>query len=250
MWWRGYERTSTSLCYTKTRVCWRITQGCCSKGEDGETVLTPYLFQLFIGSKCVSVSSGHTWGKRCPPAALGSRSQSLHLQSNSIKSRPAANKPWQILSFEIHFGTAVVPSKRRLGGAERGKPAVGVMYAECLHVLDDSDTNACHRRHQFYLVTALQGNPYDCSAVRTLLIVIYLSGVIMLSREWQKRKKNGRSPKSGKETGSAEHLFLTIWPVPTSEFSFYLFSHATPVSLCGWPVCCQTHSLCDRHNKD
>lgn len=69
------------------------------------------------------------------------------------------------------------------GGTERGKPAVSIMYAECLHVLDDSDTSACHRRHQFYLVTALRGNPYDCSAVRTLLIVIYLSGVIMLSRE-------------------------------------------------------------------
>lgn len=70
-------------------------------------------------------------------------------------------------------------------GTERGKPAVSVMYAECLHVLDDSDTSACHRRHQFYLVTALPGNPYDCSAVRTLLIVIYLSGVIMLSGERQ-----------------------------------------------------------------
>lgn len=70
-------------------------------------------------------------------------------------------------------------------GTERGKPAVSVMYAECLHVLDDSDTSACHRRHQFYLVTVLPGNPYDCSAVRTLLIVIYLSGVIMLSGERQ-----------------------------------------------------------------
>lgn len=37
MWWRGYERTSTSLCYTKTWVCWRITQGCCSRGEDTKT---------------------------------------------------------------------------------------------------------------------------------------------------------------------------------------------------------------------
>lgn len=73
-----------------------------------------------------------------------------------------------------------------MGRRGRGKPAVSVMYAECLHVLDDSDTSACHRRHQFYLVTALPGNPYDCSAVRTLLIVIYLSGVIMLSGERQR----------------------------------------------------------------
>lgn len=73
-----------------------------------------------------------------------------------------------------------------MGRRGRGKPAVSVMYAECLHVLDDSDTSACHRRHQLYLVNALPGNPYDCSAVRTLLIVIYLSGVIMLSGERQR----------------------------------------------------------------
>lgn len=66
---------------------------------------------------------------------------------------------------------------------EGGGGIVSIMYAECLHILDDSNTSACHRRHQFYLVTALQANPYDGRAVRTLLIVIYLRGVIMLTRE-------------------------------------------------------------------
>lgn len=132
-------------------------------------VFNPHRFQFSVDSKWVLVIPGRARGKFCPPAALGSRrlSRSLHVQSNSIKSRPAANKPWQILSFGIHFGTAVVPSKR---GGWRGGSQQSVMYAECLHVLDDSNTGACHRRHQFYLVTALRGDPYDCSAVRTLLI--------------------------------------------------------------------------------
>lgn len=72
------------------------------------------------------------------------------------------------------------------GGVGGTKPVVSIMYAECLHILDDSNTSACHRRHQFYLVTALRANPYDGSAVRTLLIVIYLRGVIMLSGEMTK----------------------------------------------------------------
>lgn len=167
------------------------TRGCVVESE--EVVILGGLKNCFtlhisfssVCSKCASVPPGQARGKRCPPAALGSRrpSQPLHLQSNSIKSRPAANKPWQILSFGIHFGTAVVPSKK---GGQRGGSQQSVMYAECLHVLDDSNMSACHRRHQFYLVTALRGNPYDCSAVRTLLIVIYLSGVIMQSRVWQR----------------------------------------------------------------
>lgn len=110
-------------------------------------------------------------------------------------------------------------------GTERGKPAVSVMYAECLHILDDSDTGACHRRHQFCLVTVLLGNPYDCSAVRTLLIVIYLSGVIMLSGERQSGGgKNGGGPKA---SWGAVLVFWTLdgdTPSPS-----YLFSHASPV---------------------
>lgn len=109
---------------------------------------------------------------------------------------------------------------------QRGKPAVSVMYAECLHVLDDSDTSACHRRHQFYLVTVLPGNPYDCSAVRTLLIVIYLSGVIMLSGERQSGGgKNGGGPKA---SWGAVVVFWTLVGDARNSPS-YLFSHASPV---------------------
>lgn len=108
-----WETDMTSIRNTNTRVCWGLIEGCCFRDKTkAKTVLTPYQFQLSVFAKCTSVSPSQAWGKCCPPAALGSHSQSLHLQSNSIKSRPAANKPWQILSFEIHFGTAVVPSKR------------------------------------------------------------------------------------------------------------------------------------------
>lgn len=99
------------------------TQGCVEESEGGVVLggnANPYRFQLSVCSKCAWVPQGQAGGKCCPPAALGSRrlSQSLHLQSNSIKSRPAANKSWQILSFGIHFGTAVVPSKRGDGEGE------------------------------------------------------------------------------------------------------------------------------------
>lgn len=109
-------------------MCWGIRGRRCSKGEKWRKLKLfspPYRFQLRVCSKRAPLPPGQARGKCCPPAALGSHrpSQSLHLQSNSIKSRPAANKPWQILSFGIHFGTAVVPSKR--GDGERGKPAVG-----------------------------------------------------------------------------------------------------------------------------
>lgn len=58
----------------------------------------------------------------------------------------------------------MVPSNRGEGGeVERGPAVVGIMYAECLHILDDSNTSACHRRHQFYLVTALRANPYEAA---------------------------------------------------------------------------------------
>lgn len=199
--------------------------------EGAKTVFYPYQFQLSVCSNCASVPPGQAWGKCCPPAALCSHrlSQSLHLQSNSIKSRPAANKPWQILSFGIHFGTAVVPSKR---GDGEGGSQQSVMYAECLHVLDDSDTSACHRRHQFYLVTALRGNPYDCSAVRTLLIVIYLSGVIMLSRGWQ-RNIMEEVPNEGWKQGLWS-IFCAAWPVTTEETSLQLLSHSAPLSLLSW----------------
>lgn len=98
------------------------TQGCVEESQEdvilvrdvkkAKTVSNPSRFQLCVCSKCASMSPDQAWGKCCPLAALGSCCQSLHLQSNSIKSRPAANKPWQILSFENHFGTAVVPCKR------------------------------------------------------------------------------------------------------------------------------------------
>lgn len=108
------ESDATRLCDTKTRVCWGIIGGCCFRGRrmESRNCFHPLSVSVLCLFKCASVSPGQAWGKCCPPAALGSCSQSFHLQSNSIKSRPAANKPWQILSFEIHFGTAVVPSKR------------------------------------------------------------------------------------------------------------------------------------------
>lgn len=98
-------------------------------------------------------------------------------------------------------------------GGRRGGSQQSVMYAECLHVLDDSNTSACHRRHQFYLVTALRGNPYDCSAVRTLLIVIYLSGVIMLSRGWQKNIMEEVPNEGGKQ--GLWSIFCATWAVTT-----------------------------------
>lgn len=58
----------------------------------------------------------------------------------------------------------MVPSNRGEGGeVEGGQAVVSIMYAECVHILDDSNTSACHRRHQFYLVTALRANPYEAA---------------------------------------------------------------------------------------
>lgn len=213
MWRRGYERTSTSLCYTKTWVCWRITQGCCSRGRERKTAKQFSPLISFSSLLLQNVSPCH----RAIPEASAVHQQLLAPAAGpsickviASNQGPQQTNPDRYSHLRFTLGQLWChPKGVCVGGRRRGKPAVGVMYAECLHVLDDSDTSACHRRHQFYLVTALQGNPYDCSAVRTLLIVIYLSGVIMLSREWQKRKKNGQSPKSGEETGSAEHL---IWP--------------------------------------
>lgn len=119
--WRGDMREIWLAFVTQTKGCVEKSEEDVVLGGDTtkvKTVFTPYRFQLC--SKCASVPQGQAWGKCCPPAALRSRRliQSLHLQSNSIKSRPAANKLWQILSFGIHFGTAVVPSKRGDGEGE------------------------------------------------------------------------------------------------------------------------------------
>lgn len=110
------ERCSHLASVTQTPGCVKESvQGVVLGGDNKkvETVLKPLSVSALFVLKCVSVPPGQARGDCCPPAALSScrLSQSLHLQSNSIKSRPVANKPWQILSFGIHFGTAVVPSK-------------------------------------------------------------------------------------------------------------------------------------------
>lgn len=183
MWWvRRYERMIPPATAVQKQGCFRkseedaVLDGDLSKVK---TLFAPCWFQLSV-QNVLQYDQARPEASAVHQHLLAPAERFLHLQSNNMKSRPAANRPWQILSFEILFGTAVVPSN---GGMERGKTVVIIMYVECLHVLDDSDTSACHRRHQFYLVTALRPNSYDCSAEWTLLIVIYLSGGIMLSME-------------------------------------------------------------------
>lgn len=45
-------------------------------------------------------------------------------------------------------------------------------------------------------------------------------------------------------------IFCATCPFATQESSSNLLPHPTHVSLCGWPVRCQAHGLCERHNKD
>lgn len=127
---------------------------------------------------------GKALGKYCPPASFISIDSDSHSICRVTASNQGQEQTNPDRSSHLRFTLGQLwcnPKREPSGGSQ-----YSVMYAECLHVLDDSNTSACHKRHQFYLVTALWGNPYDCSAVRTLLIVIYLSGVIMLSGGWQR----------------------------------------------------------------
>lgn len=211
-------------------MCWGITGGCSFRGDAKKvkTLFNPISFSSLFVQNVLRCHPAR------PEASVVHQQLSAHADraSLSICRVIASNQGLQQTNPDrySHLGFTLGqlwchPN----GGTERGKQQ-SVMYAECLHVLDHSNTSACHRRHQFYLVTALRGNPYDCSAVWTLLIVIYLSGVIMLSRGWQ-RNIMEEVPNEGRKPGLWSIFCATSWPFTTYESSSNLLSHPTPVSL-------------------
>lgn len=127
--------------------------------------------------------------------------QPLHLQSSSIKSRPAANRPWQILSFWIPFGTAVVLSKKEnemgRGGGRRSVicrvPArPGWQQHKCL-----SQETSVLLSHS----AVGQSIWLQCCANS---INSYLPFRSYYTERKMTEKYNGRIPKWGIETGSVE----------------------------------------------
>lgn len=181
--WEGEREIRPVLFYTNTGACWEITGGCSLRGRsERRTNCFPPSVSA-PRSACACEQPGWARGECWPPADLGSRGRLLRPPSKSIKSWPTANKPWQISSFEIHFGTAVVPSKP--GGVKGGGGAGSSQYNVC-RVSAHPGWQQHERLSQetsVLLSHSTAGQSIRGSALRALLIVIYLGGVIMLSRE-------------------------------------------------------------------